>query len=83
MVEMDDVCAWWRAAAVKLAAFKGTPGTKVVGMVWVESWVMIEILVLLARDLDSGPEGEGSLTLRQHGCVGGVRENASCSRHLT
>jgi hypothetical protein len=50
--------------AIKLAAFKGTPGAKAVGMVWVVSWGVIEILSLVAGDVDFGGEREGSLTLR-------------------
>lgn len=55
--------------AIKLAAFKGLPVTKAVSMIWTVSWVTLEILGLLARDVDFGPEGEGSLTPRQHGAL--------------
>jgi hypothetical protein len=52
--------------AIKLAAFKGLPVTKAVGMTWTVSWVVLETLGWLARDVDFGPGGEGPLTLRQH-----------------
>lgn len=52
--------------AVKLAAFSGMPGTKAIGLTWVVSWVVVEILGSLARDIDFGPDGNGSLTLEQH-----------------
>jgi hypothetical protein len=52
--------------AIKLAAFKGLPVTKAVGMTWTVSWVVLEMLGLLARDVDFGTEAEGPLTLQQH-----------------
>ncbi len=55
--------------AIKLAAFRGLPVMKAVGMTWTVSWVVLEILGLLARDVGFGTEGEGTLTLQQHGAL--------------
>ncbi len=55
--------------AIKLAVFRGLPVTKAVGMTWTISWVVLEILGFLARDVDFGPEGEGPRTLRQRGAL--------------
>ena len=52
--------------AIKLAAFKGLPIAKAVGIIWVISWMVVEVLALLARDVEFGSEEEGPLTLRQH-----------------
>lgn len=45
---------------IKLAAFKGLPVTKAVGILWVVSWVVVEVLGLLAKDVGIGPGGGGS-----------------------
>jgi hypothetical protein len=55
-------------AAVKLAAFKGVPFTKAVGMIWVISWVVVEILSLLSGNFHCGIIRP--LTLKQHTLLG-------------
>jgi hypothetical protein len=52
--------------AIKLAAFRGLPVTKAVGMTWTVSWVVLEILGFLARDVNFLHGGEGPPTFRQH-----------------
>lgn len=54
--------------AIKLASFKGLPLTKAFGMMWLTSWIVIEVLALMASELDLGPLDNDTAQLlpRQH-----------------
>lgn len=51
---------------IKLLAFRGLPFTKTVGVIWVLSWFVIELLSLLSRQVDTSSDTVGALTVRQH-----------------